>query len=200
MAMRMVRTSSRCYATAAASKINVMPEPLEYVRPIFEERQSMRLSRWWNVFAVVVALIAIAAVVVLFRLSHNALIRSTAALILVPAVLTFALPRFLGQLVSRVDGQGLHIRFAIFPWTHFAAADILTIEPWTYEAFKEFGGYGLRLRQGGGRGDCYTLAGDRAVRLTLRSGRKVTIGTEQPDALATAVRSLLPAEPVTPPA
>jgi hypothetical protein len=172
--------------------------PLEYARPIFEERQRLRLGRGMHALLVATAIFGVLGCAVLFARFHNPLIRVAAGLILLAAAVALALPYLvLTGMTTRVDGEGLHVRFGAIPWRTIAATTIAAVEPCTYDAFKEFGGYGMRLRQNA-RDDCYTIAGDQGVRLTLNDGRKILVGTEQRDALATAVRSLLGTTPATP--
>lgn len=47
-----------------------------------------------------------------------------------------------------------------------------------YDGIKEFWGYGLRYMPG--KGWCYTISGDYGVRVTLKNGKKLLIGTHKP--------------------
>jgi hypothetical protein len=169
--------------------------PLEYSRPIFEERQRPRVGKAMRIFSVVTLALGVVAWAVLFKMFRTPLIRVAAGMILVGGIASFSLPYLvLTQMITRVDGEGVHIRFGIFPWRTIAASTIADVEPCTYDAFKEFNGYGMRLRQKV-VGDCYTISGDQGVRLTLRNDPKVLIGTQQPDALTAALRSVIVSPP-----
>ena len=50
----------------------------------------------------------------------------------------------------------------------------------TYDAAADFGGYGIRS---GKRGTAYIARGNRAVELALSDGRKILIGSQNPDLL-----------------
>ena len=175
---------------------------LDYARPIFEETQRLRIGRGMRVFNVVIVLLGVVAYGVLFALSRDRGIRFAAGMILVAAAMAFVVPLFLlSRMTTRVDGEGVHVRFGAFPWRTIRAGTIASVEPCTYDAFKEFNGYGMRLRQKG-VGDCYTISGDQGVRLTSRGDDpKVLIGTQRQAALVEALRSLIapPGNAITPP-
>jgi hypothetical protein len=59
-------------------------------------------------------------------------------------------------------------------------------EPRTYSPVLEFGGWGIRV---GGGGMAYNVSGNEGVQLVLKSGRRVLIGTRQPDVLMSALRA-----------
>jgi hypothetical protein len=64
--------------------------------------------------------------------------------------------------------------------------DIRAAEAVTYDAIRDFGGYGIRS---GPRGKAYIAHGNRAVELALRDGRKIFIGSQKPAALVQQVLS-----------
>jgi hypothetical protein len=62
--------------------------------------------------------------------------------------------------------------------------DIAAAEPITYDSLREFGGWGIR----GWRGRvAYNVSGHRAVELLLLDGRRVVLGSQQPEDLAAAI-------------
>ena len=60
-------------------------------------------------------------------------------------------------------------------------ADMESVRPVTYSAIREFGGWGVRWR---GRRTAWTIRGNEAVRITLRSGKEVYVGSQFPQRLA----------------
>lgn len=89
---------------------------------------------------------------------------------------------FLFKLKTRIDEKGIHYQF--FPF-HFSNKIILwdqikTAEVRTYNAFTEFGGYGLK----GGRfwkklnGTAMNVSGNKGIQLHLNNGKKILIGTQ----------------------
>lgn len=55
-------------------------------------------------------------------------------------------------------------------------------------------GWGLRVTT---RGMLYNVSGTRAVEVTLRTGRAFRLGSDEPDALASAIRAAMGATPTT---
>ena len=62
--------------------------------------------------------------------------------------------------------------------------EITTAEAATYSPIAEYGGWGIR---GWGRNIALNARGNRGVRLTLRDGRRVLVGSQQPEELAEAL-------------
>jgi hypothetical protein len=73
-------------------------------------------------------------------------------------------------------------RFAL---TDITAADVTGSSWWE--------GWGIRITP---RGVLYNVSGTKAVEITLRSGQRFRIGTDEPEALAQAVRKAIGAPPV----
>jgi hypothetical protein len=65
--------------------------------------------------------------------------------------------------------------------TRVAVADIRSAVPVDFDPVGEYHGYGVRS---GPRGKAYIAFGNQAVQLELRDGRKLLIGTQQPQELA----------------
>lgn len=61
----------------------------------------------------------------------------------------------------------------------------------TYRPLRDYGGWGIRQ---GWRSIAYTVRGDRGVWLELTHGKPILLGSQQPEALATAIASLLPSD------
>ena len=59
--------------------------------------------------------------------------------------------------------------------------DIESVSAVTYRPIREFGGWGIR---GWGRKTAWTIRGNRAVRVTLLSGKEVYVGSGSPQRLA----------------
>jgi hypothetical protein len=63
---------------------------------------------------------------------------------------------------------------------------IQSVETITFDALREYGGYGIRSTRSG---KAYVAGGSRGVRVTLEGGEKLVVGSERPDELAAALRS-----------
>jgi hypothetical protein len=92
------------------------------------------------------------------------------------------------RLETRVSSEGVSVRFMPFHLRerHFRFNEIVSAEPRTYSPVLEFGGWGIRV---GGGGMAYNVSGNEGVQLVLKSGRRVLIGTRQPDVLMSALRA-----------
>ncbi|HON08875.1 MAG TPA: hypothetical protein PLW02_12330 [Verrucomicrobiota bacterium] len=53
-----------------------------------------------------------------------------------------------------------------------------------YRPIKDFGGWGIRFRSGE---TAYTISGNKAVRLSLKDGKNILIGSNQPEELAAII-------------
>lgn len=94
------------------------------------------------------------------------------------------------ELRTRVSSDGIHVRF--FPlhlkercW-RFDEMDL--IEAREYSPLKEYGGWGIRLGPGG---TDYNVRGRMGIQLVLRSGRRVLIGTQDPEGFLDAVEGVV---------
>ena len=99
----------------------------------------------------------------------------------------FPLGLFLMRLDTRVTPKGIHVRFVPFHrWERSWDFDELTqIEPRRYAPLRDYGGWGIRV---GPRGFAYNVKGHEGIQLVLGSGRRVLIGTQDPDRFMEAVR------------
>lgn len=81
------------------------------------------------------------------------------------------------------------IRFKMFPfhwsWQEIAWQDIASSEIRSYKPWSEYGGWGLRR---GKSGKAYTISGKTGLQLTMKTGEKILIGTNQSEALKKAIR------------
>lgn len=91
------------------------------------------------------------------------------------------------RLETRIDADGVHLRYPPFirhekhfTWTETAKAELVAYHP-----IADYGGFGIR---GTRRNRAYNVAGRHGLRLTLRNGRCILIGTQQPEMLEQAVQ------------
>jgi hypothetical protein len=91
--------------------------------------------------------------------------------------------------------DGLYVRFFPFHLSYhrLPLADVREVRAVTYSATMEYGGWGIRYgwwAPCGTSGKAYNVSGNRGVRLTYHTGGHLLIGSQEPEALAEAVRSL----------
>ena len=93
----------------------------------------------------------------------------------------------LGRFVVRVDDHTLHWQFGYLGWPHWQLplADIRAVEQARCTWVE---GWGIRRTK---EGMLYNARGSGAVRLTLKDGRRLRLGSDEPDRLAAIIAARL---------
>jgi hypothetical protein len=88
------------------------------------------------------------------------------------------------KLKTRIDEMGIHYQFYPFQFSYKKIVwnSISTCTIRNYNAFSEFGGWGMKRRIYG-KGRCYTTKGNIGLQLELKNGKKKLIGTQKKDEL-----------------
>lgn len=150
--------------------------------PAFLEHQ--RFSPWF--LAVILSVLVPIGGVILFSMPADAASGEQWAAVLALAVaagLNIAI--FAGfRMTTRVGDGKITFGFPLGLSRRVPLDRIEAVEVLRYRPLRDFGGWGLRI---GGKGVMYNARGDRAVRLTLRGGQSVFIGSQRPEALAAAL-------------
>lgn len=122
-------------------------------------------------------------------MSDNGLITAF-ALTLLLVIALFALFAFC-TLTVRIDKYAIRVRFVPFiirektiKWTEVASWEVVK-----YNAIREYGGWGLRVNR---KGKAYNVTGNMGLRLQLRNGKELLIGTSQSEALKAFLAQLKP--------
>ena len=157
------------------------------MEPLFHEVQPLQVRRLrWRLAILPLFLTALAILQVGFgrRLGKYAV--SNGDLIFFSALLWFVYLWLIRvQLEIDVTPGMLAVGLrGMFHRTRVKAEQWQSWEPTTFDAVRDFGGYGLR-RDGTTR--AYVAAGSRGVRLTLRDGGVLILGTDRPTDLASAL-------------
>ena len=112
---------------------------------------------------------------------------SNTVLLIIVAVFGIGLPGFIysTSLTTLVRNDGVYVRFFPFhlKWVVFLFEDIDTYQTCTYNALKDYGGWGIRY---GPKGKAYNVSGNRGLKLRLKDGRTVLIGSRSAEALEQA--------------
>lgn len=100
--------------------------------------------------------------------------------------LAFPVLAFGTVLITEVRGDGIYIRYIPFHRQfRFMPFDaIKAYESITYRPLREYGGWGIRYGPGG---KAYNVKGNRGVQLALQSGRKILLGSQNPEAFVYAI-------------
>lgn len=104
--------------------------------------------------------------------------------VLPPAIVIGAL-----RMLTLVTPTELRVSFGFLPtYRRVIAVDaVVSVEPIHYHPIRDHGGWGLRIARNGER--IYNARGDRGVRLHLRDGTRLLIGSQRPDELALAIEA-----------
>ena len=96
---------------------------------------------------------------------------------------------FVGKLITEVRPDGLFVQ--LYPlhrhFRHIRTDAIESCEVLTYRPIRDFGGWGIRC---GLKGRAYNVSGNRGAYLTFNDGKRLLIGSQKPEMLVEAVRSI----------
>ncbi|HOK66664.1 MAG TPA: hypothetical protein PK054_09305 [Anaerohalosphaeraceae bacterium] len=165
-------------------------EPWEEVfMPLFEERQRfgilLQVPLW--------AGIAVFGGVILFLQFKGALSGALSGLLWLCWALMAAVDGLLasGGMLTRVRKEGIEV--VCLPLTllrkRIAWEEIERLYARTYSPISEYGGWGIRYGQAG---TAYNIRGNQGIQLELKNGKRILIGTQQPQKFLEAVRSAAP--------
>jgi len=109
-------------------------------------------------------------------------------LILIWLAFGIGMPLFFNVLNLTFEVATTRITIRYYPLTTriISFSDITEVEQRTYKPIREFGGWGIRGLSSS-RTIAYNVKGNQGVELTLTDGRKVLLGTQQPEALFQAL-------------
>lgn len=157
-------------------------------RESFHEEQ--RLTQWW-IWVLIVGFVALGVwmfvqQIVLGEPFGDNPAPDAAVWVLAPLV-AIVLPGGLAllRLKVTVDDEALRIRFVPFFRRVIPRREIRHAEATTYRPIREYLGWGIRWSPT--RGWCYTIAGDRGVRLELKDGKKLLVGSRRGEELVEAL-------------
>lgn len=97
------------------------------------------------------------------------------------------------KMTTRVSSEGIEIDFSPFPTRMIPLKSIESYQPRTYRPIREYGGWGVRGCFG--HGMAYNVSGNRGVQLVLADGKRLLIGSQEPDRLAEAIKTAMETEP-----
>jgi len=96
-----------------------------------------------------------------------------------------------GGMLTRVRKEGIEVMCLplTFLRKRIAWEEIERIYARTYSPISEYGGWGIRYGQAG---TAYNIRGNQGIQLELKNGKRLLIGTQQPQEFLEAVRSAAP--------
>jgi len=157
---------------------------------IFREVQYIR-STW--IWALVLVCLAAAVVALVTSAAQSGsmgmgdIIAITAG-ILIPLAVTVLLCK--ARLETEVHADGIRYRFFPFHLTvqKIPLDRLKSFEATKYNPILEYGGWGIRY---GFKGKAYNVSGNRGVRLKLKDGAGMMMGSRRPEDLARAIKDAL---------
>ncbi len=97
------------------------------------------------------------------------------------------------KLVTEVRDDGLDIHFYPLSRKKIAFNEIKSCEVRTYRPIMEYGGWGIRY---GISGKAYNVSGNQGVQLVLRNNKRLLIGSQRPEELASAIEAQIKRIPI----
>jgi hypothetical protein len=93
------------------------------------------------------------------------------------------------RLTVVVTGTEVRISYRPMPTKTIPGGEIQMVETQTYRPIRDYGGWGMRYSRKRG-GWAYTVRGNRAVFMTLTTGKTVLVDSDTPEMLEQAISSL----------
>lgn len=159
-------------------------------KPLFHQRQRMTMV-WVRALAVLFAALAWGTAGVWLWTGEAPAEAPSPDGVLVVMLVIFGilLPWFLWTIHLRVGVFRQELVVVLWPiWRRrVPLAEIESATPVTYHPIRDFLGWGLRWSPG--KGWAMTVSGNRGVQLELRGGRRLLIGSNDPEPLAAAIES-----------
>ena len=116
---------------------------------------------------------------------------SDIALVVLAVAFGLMLPLFfyLTNLTIEVKRDGIYIRFFPFQFSFkkIKLDDLQSYQAVTYSPLKDYGGWGIRY---GIKGRAYNISGNRGVQLEFKNGKRLLVGSHNPEALVRAIDML----------
>lgn len=105
------------------------------------------------------------------------------------ALIGLVLPFMFGliSLIVDVTREAVHIHYRPFVRRSIPLSDVVRVEARTYNAVKEYGGWGVKGWSPAKR--AYNVSGNRGAEVFLADGRSVLLGSQRADELAGAIQS-----------
>jgi hypothetical protein len=92
------------------------------------------------------------------------------------------------KLIVEVRENGILIRFFPLHSRFIRFDDLGNYEVRKYHPIREYGGWGIRW---GSKGWAYNVSGNEGVQLELANGKRIMIGSQNPDKLAEMIRKAM---------
>lgn len=156
-----------------------------------QEQRFSKFLRWFLIADSLLLVLVVAGLQLLLRHLGEKLI-PTPALIVIIAVSAAVMILFVkAKLLTEVRSDGLYIRFFPFHigFKRFAFEDFAEYYAREYKPVAEYGGWGIRGSFKNGK--AYNVSGKKGLQIVFKNGKKLLIGSQNPEELAAAIDSVL---------
>ena len=149
---------------------------------LFYEQQGF-LRPWWGIL-VVTALLLFATTTIIAISSRHLEYQVLKWVLLTVPILLFLLFIWL-KLETSLDIHGISYRMRPFKWHYLPWSDVQRAYLKEYSPISEFGGWGIK---GYSRKNmAFNVSGNQGLQLELTDGRRILLGTQQPEKLRHAL-------------
>jgi hypothetical protein len=92
------------------------------------------------------------------------------------------------KMTTEVRDDGIYIQLFPLHWSFHKISfkELKVYEARTYHPIREYGGWGIRK---GRQGWAYNMSGNKGVQIELLDGKRILIGSQQPDSLCRAIQA-----------
>ena len=159
----------------------------------FEETQKFRQIWLWIILSIAV----LSNVVVAYFAISEIWSKNLSSMTILSLFLSVSIPLsilllfYFTKLETRIDKTGIYYR--LFPFNirlkNIKPENIKNYEIKRYSPLGDYGGWGIRY--GGRKGKAYNISGNIGIFFELDNRRKLLIGTQLPEELASAMKILL---------
>jgi hypothetical protein len=160
------------------------------VKELFSETQKMQRSWFW-VIGLDLLVVTIILIFVLSNAVHNFLEILPPIIIICFAFLFVTWIFIKSQLVVIVDTEGIKYRYPVFKpkWQIISKETISNYTLKTYDAFFDYGGWGIKKTKKNGM--CVTIQGNTGLLVELKNGKQILIGTQNKEGIEWAMKKLI---------
>lgn len=167
--------------------------------PLFHEEQRFRQKWLWGLMgAIIITQVAVMLVILVqiwvFGETVDGNDSSDFGLLLVfvlEAVILGSLVWLIWnvRLITEVHPDGVHVRFVPLhrKFQIYHPAEIANFEARIYRPIMEYGGWGIRY---GTKGKAFNVSGNQGVQFEFADGKRLLIGTQQPEAFVAALNQI----------
>lgn len=151
---------------------------------LYTERQRNKPVWFWVIMLLLNAVFVIGIIwqILLGNKFGNNPMSNTGLIIVTFFVLLLTFCMWRSDLVTYVSAEGVYYRYFPFhlKFKFIPFEDVVSVSLRAYRPLKELGGYGIHV---GRKRKVYNMSGHWCLELKLKNGKKILIGTQNPDEL-----------------